>query len=267
MGRCGIRALRGLNSYLVDITQSVRTCGSESYRFQPVSGVPQASNLRSLLFCHYFNDLSHFLVSCKLLLYADDAKLYLIIRDSLNSRNLQRDEIDNFFQWASSNGLVVNPRKCFFMSFSRCPCESPSSYKIGDCSLARVDSMRNLGVIFDSAMSFENQIQNVVNKCLKTLGFIKNVSRDFRSASTLVKLYKSLLLPILTYCSPIWLPHMETDLGKLIVIKLRFVSRLTPVTMRFDDHDCTEIRRSLGLISLRNLFLRNDYILALKISS
>ena len=104
-------------------------------------------------------------------------------------------------------------------------------------------------MIFDSAMSFENQIQNVVNKCLKTLGFIKNVSREFRSTSTLVKLYKSLLLPILTYCSPIWLPHTETALGESIAIEhkfLSYISRLTTVPMRFDDHNYyTEILRSL----------------------
>ena len=50
------------------------------------------------------------------------------------------------------------------------------------------------------------RLKLLVNKCLRTLGFIKNVSRDFRCASTLVNLYKSLLLPILTYCSPICLP-------------------------------------------------------------
>ena len=50
--------------------------------------------------------------------------------------------------------------------------------------MEEVDSMRDLGVIFDAKMTFGNQIEIVVNKCLRTLGFIKNVSRDFNSAST-----------------------------------------------------------------------------------
>ena len=59
--------------------------------------------------------------------------------------------------------------------------------------------MRDLGVVFDVKMAHGNQIEPVVNKCLRTLGLIKNVSCYFRSALTLVKLYKSLLLPILTF--------------------------------------------------------------------
>ena len=42
--------------------------------------------------------------------------------------------------------------------------------------------MRDLGVIVDSKISFGNQVESVVNKCLRTLGFIKNVSRDFKCA-------------------------------------------------------------------------------------
>ena len=99
-------------------------------------------------------------------------------------------------------------------------------------------------MVFDGKMTFGNQIEIVVNKCLRTLGFIKNVSGDFRSASTLVKLYKSLLVPILTFCSPIWLPHTEAAMGEIVSIEhkfLRFVSRLTPTPMRFYDHDYTPI--------------------------
>ena len=192
-------------------SQSVRTCGAESYPFQPTSGVPQGSNLGPLLFCIYINDLSLFLPNCELLLYADDAKLYLVIKDINDLLKLQQ-EIDNFLLWASVNGLSVNSDKCFFMSFAR-GSESGSSYKLNGSDLEGVDSMRDLGVIVDSKMSFGKQVESVVNKCLRTLGFIKTVSRDFKCTSTLVKLYKSLILSVLTYCPPIWLPHMEAALG------------------------------------------------------
>ena len=129
--------------------------------------------------------------------------------------------------------------------------------------------MRDLGVVFDGKMTFGNQIEIVVDKCLRTLGFIKNVSRDFRSASTLVKLYKSLLLPILTFCSPIWLPHTKAAMDEIVPIEhkfLRFVSRLTPTPMRFDDHDNTPIQKLLNLTPLRTIFLKNYNIVAFNIS-
>ena len=58
-------------------------------------------------------------------------------------------------------------------------------------------------------------------------------------------------------------------MGELVSIEhkfLRFVSKLTPAPMRFDYHDYTSIRELLNLIPLRTILLKNDYILAFKIS-
>ena len=95
-------------------------------------------------------------------------------------------------------------------------------------------------MIMDSTMSFGNQIKSLVNKCLRTIEFVKKVSLDFSTASALVELYKFLLLPMLTFCSPTWLPHSGVALGELLVVEhtfMRFVSRLRPLPMCFDDHD------------------------------
>ena len=105
--------------------------------------------------------------------------------------------------WASANGLTVNNSKCNFILLARGSLNLQTAYMIGKVSLGRVDYIRDLGVMIDSTMSFDAQISTVVKKCLKILGFMKNASSDFRRLSTLVHLYKSLLLPILTYCSSI----------------------------------------------------------------
>ena len=86
--------------------------------------------------------------NCKLLLYADGAKLYLLMKDINDLLKLQQ-EIDNFLLWASVNGLSVNFDKCFFMSFLRGSVQSSSSYKIDDTDLEGDDSMRDLDVIVD----------------------------------------------------------------------------------------------------------------------
>ena len=167
------------------------------YSFQSTSGVPQASNLGPLLFCININDLSQSLSRCKLFLYADDSKLYLVVENINYSLKLQRD-IDEFLLWASvNNGLSMNSSKWFFMSFARRPFQLGTSYSIKNSHIEGVDFMRDLCVIFDVKMTFGNQIETVVNKCLRTLGFMKNMSHDFKSASKLVKLYK------LTFCSSI----------------------------------------------------------------
>ena len=79
----GVRGtlFRWLKSYLLNRTQSVRACGAESYSFSSSSGVPQGSNLGPLLFCIFINDISLELTACKILLYAEDAKVFFVIRD------------------------------------------------------------------------------------------------------------------------------------------------------------------------------------------
>ena len=77
--------------------------------------------------------------------------------------------MDNFLLWASVNGLSVNSSKYFFVSFTRSASQIGTLYNTNNSQLEGMDSMRVLGVIFDSKITFVNQIETVANKCLKTL--------------------------------------------------------------------------------------------------
>ena len=83
----------------------------------------------------------------------------------------------------SINGLKVNESKCNFLPFARGSLTLDTSYSIDNNILDRVGSTRDLGVMVDFSMSFDDQNSAVVKKSLRILGFIKNVSSDFRSAS------------------------------------------------------------------------------------
>ena len=143
----GVRGIlfQWLKCQLTDRFQSVRMCGSESYFFHPSSGVSQDSNLGPLLFCIFINGISLELTSCKLLLYADDATLFFVIRDPRDSTLLQL-EMNKFLIWASANGLNVSDNKCNFSSIARKSHTLQTSYRVGNTVLGRVDSLRDLGL-------------------------------------------------------------------------------------------------------------------------
>ena len=125
----------------------------------------------------------------------------------------------------------------------------------------------------DKSLSYREQLQVFIKKCIKIIGFIRNVTTDFNNPQTIVFLYKILLLlvllNILTYCIPIWCPKTETSLKELISIEhkvLRYTSTKTSSPVHYFDDDYTQIRTKLGLQSIRSLILEIDYLVAYKIA-
>ena len=85
-------------------------------------------------------------------------------------------------------------------------------YLLSNTELDRVEQIKDLGVVMDASLSFDEQLKSVINKCLRILGFIRNVTIDFSNPFTIIYLYKTLLLPIVTYSIPIWCTKTEKDL-------------------------------------------------------
>ena len=106
-----------------------------------------------------------------------------------------------------------------------------------------------------------------VKKCTRVLGFMKNVC-NFRNATTLVYLYKTLILLSSTYCATIWATHTQNDRSLLTAVEhkfFRFASRKTAASVHYFDHDYTNIRQILRLHKLETLLARRNCIVSFKI--
>lgn len=170
--------------------------GYTSAPFCPTSGVPQGSNLEPLLFNIFIIDVMEDL-QCESSIYADDAKLYSIIKGPESAVSLQND-LHLFAGWCSENRLDLNPVKCKKMSFYRGRNPIVTSYSVNGVLIEEASECRDLGVIFDHRLSFVSHVDRLIDSARRTLAFGTRVCKQFSNLKVIKVLFMSLVLPRLS---------------------------------------------------------------------
>lgn len=210
-------------SYFSNRHLSVSYRGFQSSSIIAWSGVPQGSVLGPLLFNLYINDVVGGLQS-KTLLYADDLKLYASIKTVDDCLTLQRD-LNNLWSWCSNNNLELNISKCVHVPFTRKKSAFIYNYSINDMPLSRQDKFRDLGVLFDTGLSFVDHINDIANTSFRNLGFILRNCKDF-SERTLKTLFNVLVRSKLEYASVVWSPNYAVHQATIERPQRRFLKYL-----------------------------------------
>ena len=211
-----------VTSYLDKRTYKVIFRGTESRSINATSGVPQGSHLGPLLFILAIDDVSLILNNAKVLIYADDMKLYSSISSSRDAELLQND-LDSFATWCSKSYLNLNVGKCEFSRFFRIKSPVLFNYKINSSVLKFSNLVTDLGVVFDSKLNFNCHIDKTVTKASQMLGFVKRWSKEFRCPSISRHLYITLVRPILEYACQVWSPFYKVHKDRIEAVQKRFV--------------------------------------------
>lgn len=216
--------LRFVRSYLNGRKYTVYYRGCVSAPYLGTSGVPQGSNLGPFLFNLFVNDLLSNL-TCQKLMYADDLKIFNSISTPDDCLSLQLD-LHRLSEWAVTNGLLLNIGKCKVVTF--CKRKNPQiyTYYLSNSPLTRVETVKDLGIYFQSDLSFGYHIQEVTKSAYKILGFIIRNSQSFRNVETLKTLYFSLVRTRLEYCSIVWAPYYSVYKGMLEAVQRKFLKFL-----------------------------------------
>ena len=176
----GIRgwALKTLNSFLSKRCTMVLYNNCKSFRFIPSSGIAQGSHTGPLLFILFINDLFDYIKSSKLELFADDPRLRKKIRNVGDAELLQTD-VNRFYDWSLANGMPINIKKSYTITFSRINDPILFPYNINNLILTREVEIRDLGVILDNKWSFDSHRAFITSKAYKMLGFLKRSTFDY----------------------------------------------------------------------------------------
>lgn len=239
--------------------------GEKSPPIIPKSSVPQGSILSPLLFALFINDLPP-LIESNILLFADDLKIFSKIETIQDTRKLQRDII-TINNWCQLNNLQLNIQKCHVMSFTRRHQSTFQyfNYNINNVTLNRNTETRDLGILFDSKLSFDNHISNMVSKAYQTLGFICRSLNKFKRIETYKLLYFTYVRSCLEYCTPIWNPHYSTHTNAIERVQRRLTRSLfRKFQFPAEKHFCMRNLR-LEILSLEERRIFGDEIILYKI--
>ena len=240
-----------LTSYLNDRTCQIRIKNEISSSFSITSGVPQGSNIGPILFNSFVNDILSALIDFKILSNADDIHIFTKITSGNDAEFLQV-ALNEVATWSSQNGLKLNIAKCNIICFYRGSSCFLYDYLIGSLKLNRVNFIKDLGVIFMDKLSFCKHLEMAIFKAFKMLCFIFRNTASFKTASSLITLYRSLVLLNLLYWSLIWSPYQIylTNLLELVQHKfLRDLSYKFFVPMTRFDHNYSSISKQVDLFS------------------
>ena len=107
-------------------------------------------------------------------------------------------------------------------------------YSMLDCQPSEVEEEKDLGVIISSDAKSAKQCQLSCAKANRMLGMIKR-NIHYMSREVTVRLYKSLVWPLLEYCVQAWSPHYSKDKILIKRVQHRF-TRMVP-GLKFETYE------------------------------
>ena len=268
------RLLKFIANYLSDREQCVIIGNTKSSVKPVLSGVPQGSILGPILFVLFINDLPEGLSEgTDLALYADDTKIWRTIKCELDHELLQKD-VTYLNSWASANKMNFHPHKCKVVSIAkRLPPllgilpNIQYFYTLGNVLLDYADSERDLGVVINTKLDFNDQCNSLLLKANRQFGLTKRTCYFVNDVKRKRTLYLALIRSLFEHCSPIWRPTNKTMIAKFESLQKRCVKWILSeeYTRYITYSNYVKKCRQVDLLPLSTRFNVNDLILFHKI--
>ena len=195
-------------------------------------------------------------------MFADDTKCYKAMLKLLLDKDMLQKSIHDMTEWTTIWLLEFNSLKCKIMHLGL---NNPNfDYDIEECgclhTLGETTAEKDLGVIVDPLLTFENHINTTVNKARKISGLIIR-TMTYKSPEVMVPLFKALIRPILEYANPVWNPHQRKLINLIEQVQRNFTKAIIGMKkLEYEDR-----LKALKLPTLEYRRFRGDMIETFKI--
>ncbi len=233
------KVLSWITAFLSNRRQCVNINGTVSDWSEVISGVPQGSVIGPVLFVIFINDMPNNIRNF-ISLFADDAKLYGKTSSVEDRRSMQED-INTLQQWSDKWQLSFYADKCKTLYLGKNNVKQHYSMMSNSSAVTLEETTceKDLGILVDNTLSFDQHICEAVKKANKKLAMIRRTF-VYLDKKMLVQLYTSLVRPILEYGNVIWSPHLQSHIQQLEGVQHRATKMLAslanmPYTQRLTE--------------------------------
>ena len=212
-----------ISSFLKNRQQAVKVDGQYSDKVWVRSGVPQGSVLGPLLFLIMMLDITDNIRHSTLSSFADDTRLWVRIKNILDTTKLQ-DDLNSLYEWSRLNNKSFNSEKFEGQSYGQ---EDDQHYKAPDqTTISQKNVLKDLGIYMTEDIRFAHHIKTTAAKGQRMSNWILRTLKT-RQTNHMKTLLKSLVRTQLEYCSVIWSPRHQSDINLLESVQADFTRRIS----------------------------------------
>lgn len=255
------KSIEWIQSYLANRAQCVSINNAHSNFKTYPKGVPQGSVISPVLFSLYINDLPNVCPKVHTQMYADDTAIFYHGRDPAEVAMVLSDAMASIEDWLKNNQLSLNVQKTVAIYFAKKDIPQPPPITVAGVPLNIVQSVKYLGVIFDSTLKFKTHIQKLtktVNMTLRTFSHIRNSL----STEAATAFYHAMIISRINYCITCWSQAPSTTLNQVESLYKRAAKILDKKDRSF--HHC-HAYKNRDLLNIGNLIKHANLVLIHKI--
>lgn len=132
-------------------------------------------------------------------------------------------DVNSVARWCSSNNLFLNLNKTFYVCFTRLNCPIFMEFYVMNRRINQVNEILDLGVIFDSKLTFNSHIDYIIPKAYAVMAFINRHSKEFDDPYVKKILYSSFVRSKLEYALIVWNPTTSVKINRVERIQKKFL--------------------------------------------
>ena len=225
-------------------------------------GCPQGSTFGPLMWNIFQNDLPNIISDANVPMYADDHQVFVAHETMKRVEKILVDNEEKMTKWYQDNLLKVNCDKYQAMVLGNPKDERNTDLDISGEKVEQSQPIKILGVTLDENLNFKDHLHSVCKKVAGMIGVLRRL-KNLIPVNAKLLLYKSAIMPHLTYCRLVWHFCTASDNRKLERLQERALRLVYNTTAESYD----ALLKRAKLTTLQNRRLQDILILMFKVKN